>query len=211
MRLILLGGMTTGIALTLLGIAIFLDPSIAFLAYLGCVVCTGIVVACAVVNSLTTWPGFVHPDDRLWSNILAYLLTLFSILTLGRFLKEDIRADWWFTLLFNIGTLLLLALILVLSLIGLSGRFRPKGLTEKEKAKDRSKEVASRLILFALLVGAVMAAGQTGLILLWDYFYTTYGSPLSYYYISVTIGSLTTLILFSLGIVLRAKYEAVRT
>ena len=204
--------MTTGIALTLLGIAIFLDPSIAFIAYLGCVICTGIVVACAMVNSLTTWPGYVHPDDRLWSNILAYLLTLFSILTLGRFLKDDIRADWWFTLLFNIGVMLLLALILVLSLIGLSDRVRPKGPTKGSKAKDRSKETASRLILFALLVGGVMAACQIGLIILWDYFYTiTSIQSLSYYYISVTIGSITTLILFGLGIALRSKYEAVRT
>jgi hypothetical protein len=204
--------MTTGIALTLLTIAIFLDPSIAFLAYLGCVICTGIVVASAVVNSLTTWPGFVHPDDRLWSNILAYLLTLFSILTLGRFLKDDIRADWWFTLLFNIGTMLLLALILVLVLVSLSDRIRPKSSGRGAKAKDRSKETASRLILFALLVGAIMAGCQTGLILLWDYFYTlTAIQSLSYYYISVTIGSITTLILFGLGIALRSKYEAVRT
>ena len=207
MRLILLGGMSTGIALTLLTIAIFLDPSIAFLAYLGCVVCTGIVVGCAVLNSLTTWPGFVHPDDRLWSNILAYLLSLFSILTLGRFL----RADWWYNLLFNIGVLLLLALILVLSIIGLSGKFRIKGLTEGTESKNQAKAIASRLILFALLIGAIMAAGQTGLILLWDYLKVVLiDSPTSYYYISVTIGGVTTLLLFSLGILLRSKYEAVR-
>ena len=206
MRLILLGGMSTGIALTLLTIAIFLDPSIAFLAYLGCVVCTGIVVGCAVLNSLTTWPGFVHPDDRLWSNILAYLLSLFSILTLGRFL----RADWWYNLLFNVGTLLLLALVLVSSLIGLSGKFRIKGLSEGIESKDRAKAITSRLILFALLIGAIMAAGQTGLILLWDYLFGLYGSPNSYYFISVAIGGITTILLFSLGIALRSKYEAVR-
>lgn len=216
MRLFLVGGVATGIGMTLLAISILLsDLNVAFQAYLGCIVCAVIVIFCAVINSLTTWAGLVHPDDRLWSNILAYLLALFAILTLGRFVSIVsavflVTTDWLFRILFNTGTMLILALILLFALVGLSGRFQLRDVLEGTDAKGRAKEISARLILFSLLVGGIMVLIQTGLEILNYYLFTLYGLPQSYYYVAVGIGLVATALVVSLGVLLRSKYEKVR-
>jgi hypothetical protein len=216
MRLFLVGGVATGIGLTLLGISILLsDMTVAFQAYLGCIVCAIIVIFCAVINSLTTWAGLVHPDDRLWSNILAYLLALFAILTLGRFVPIVsaillVASDWLFRILFNTGTMLILALILLFALVGLSGRFQLREVLEGTDSEGRTKEISARLILFSLLVGALMVLVQTGLEVLNYYLYTLFGLPHSYYYVAIGIGAVATILVVLLGVILRSKYEKVK-
>lgn len=215
MRLFLVGGVATGIGLTLLAISILLsDMNVAFQAYLGCIICAIVVIFCAVVNSLTTWAGSVHPDDRLWSNILAYLLALFAILTLGRFVSIvsavlSVATDWLFRILFNTGTMLILALILLFALVGLSGRFKLKEVLEGTDSKGRTKEISARLILFSLLVGGLMVLVQTGLETLNYYLYTLFGLPPSYYYVAIGIGAVATVLVVLLGVILRSKYEKV--
>jgi hypothetical protein len=215
MRLFLVGGVATGIGLTLLAISIVLsDITVAFQAYLGCIVCAVIVIFCAVINSLTTWAGLVHPDDRLWSNILAYLLALFAILTLGRFVPIVsvvlmVAPDWLYRILFNTGTMLIIALILLFALVGLSGRFQLREVLEGTDSEGRTKEISARLILFSLLVGGIMVLVQTGLEVLYYYLYTVFLLPSSYYYVSVGIGAVATILVVLLGVILRSKYEKV--
>jgi hypothetical protein len=215
MRLFLVGGVATGIGLTLLAISIVLsDITVAFQAYLGCIVCAVIVIFCAVINSLTTWAGLVHPDDRLWSNILAYLLALFAILTLGRFVPIVsvvlmVAPDWLYRILFNTGTMLIIALILLFALVGLSGRFQLREVLEGTDSEGRTKEISARLILFSLLVGGIMVLVQTGLEVLYYYLYTVFLLPSSYYYVSVGIGAVATVLVVLLGVILRSKYEKV--
>ncbi len=157
----------------------------------------------------------MHPDDRLWSNILAYLLALFAILTLGRFVSIVstilmVTTDWLFRILFNTGTMLVLALILLFALVGLSGRFQLREVLEGTDSKGRAKEISARLILFSLLVGGFMVLFQTGLEVLNYYLYTLFGLPQSYYYVAVGIGAVATALVVTLGVVLRSKYEKVK-
>lgn len=206
--------MATGIGATLLFISIYLahigDITTAFYSYLGCVVCVVVVVFCAAINSLTTWAGFVHPDDRLWSNILAYLLTLFVILTYGRFVSGALTL-WLLNVLFNAGTMMVLALIFLFSFVGLSGRFQLREVLEGTEAEERSKEISARLILFSLVVGTIMAAIQIGLITLyWNLDVTLgFGQPTSYYITAYGIGGIATFLVITLGVILRSKYEPV--
>jgi len=214
MRLFLVGAMATGIGSTLLFISIYLahigDITTAFYSYLGCVLCVAVVVFCAAINSLTTWAGFVHPDDRLWSNILAYLLTLFVILTSGRFVTGGLTY-WLLNVLFNAGSMMVLALIFLFSFVGLSGQFKLREVLEGTEPEEHSKEISARLILFSLVVGAIMAAIQIGLITLYWNLDVTFGlgQPTSYYYTAYGIGAIATVLVITLGVVLRSKYEPV--
>ncbi|MFX1563690.1 MAG: hypothetical protein ACFFDP_10350 [Promethearchaeota archaeon] len=214
MRLFLVGAMATGIGATLLAISIYLahigDITTAFYSYLGCVLCVVVVVFCAAINSLTTWAGFVHPDDRLWSNILAYLLTLFVILTYGRFISGPFTY-WLLNVLFNAGSMMVLALIFLFSFVGLSGQFGLREVLEGTEAEEHAKEVSARLILFSLVVGAVMAAIQVGLVALyWNLDVTFgFGQPTAYYITAFGIGGIATILVITLGILLRSRYEPV--
>ena len=210
MRLFLIGGLATGIGLTLLAISIVLqDITTAFYAYVGTIICAVIVVIAAIINSLSTWAGYVHPDDRLWSNILAYLLTLFTILTFGRFLAADPLRDFYFTILFNTGSMLVLALILLFGLVGLSGKFRLQEVLEGTSSDERTKEISARLILFSLLIGSFMTAIQVGLLLLYGHLNTIFLQPNAFYYTSFGIGGIAFLLVISLGVILRTRYEPV--
>lgn len=209
MRLFLIGGLTSGIALTLLAISIVLaDMVTAFYAYLGAVICVCIVIVCAAVNSLTTWGGWVNPDDRLWSNILAYLLTVFVILAYGRFVSTE---AWLLNILFNTGSMLVQALILLFGLVGLSGAFQLKQVLEGTEPDEKSKEISARLMLFSLLVGGFMAAVQLALYQIYWWFFDVmaFGLPQAYYYVAMVIGGLAFILVITLGVVLRSKYEPV--
>lgn len=221
MRVFLIGGMATGIGMTLLAISILptsiIPVTTAFYAFLGCIICCFIVIIAAVVTSLTTWAGYIHPDDRLWSNILAYLLSLFSVLTYGRFayaglpFAHTLANDWYLEIFFNIGTMMVLAIILLFSLVGLSGRFQLREVLEGIDSSARTKEISARLILFSLLIGAIMAGVQLGFVILYRYFITdlAFGLPNAYYYTSIAIGGIAFILVITLGVILRSKYEPV--
>jgi hypothetical protein len=217
MRLFLIGGMATGIGITLLAISILPETitpiTTAFYAFLGCVICCLVVIFAAVVNSLTTWAGYVHPDDRLWSNILAYLLSLFTVLTYGRFSYAFYGNIWYLNILFNAGTMLVLALVLLFSVVGLGGKFQLRDVIEGVDSEERTKEISARLILFSLLVGGIMAGVQLGIVYLYYFFndILAFGLPNSYYYIAITIGGIAFILVITLGVVLRSKYEPVGT
>jgi len=206
MRLFLVGGMATGIGITLLAFSLLLpDPTYAFYAYIGTIICTAIVVFCAVVNTFTTWAGYVHPEDRLWSNILAYLLTLFVILSLGHFIPPD---PWLLNILFTTGTMIVLAYLLVFSMIGLSTTLKIKDVLEGTAPKGREKETTARFILLSLVIGGIMAGVQVGLLALYWYLYQATGQlALAYRYSAIGIGLFATLLMAAMGILLRSKYE----
>ncbi len=208
MRLLMIGGMVTGIGMTLLALSIFLDISQALYTFIGCVICVVIVVVIAVINSLTTWAGYVHPDDRLWTNILAYVLVLYVLLTFGRFASID--PGFLFTL-FNTGTMLLLALVLLVGFVALSGKFQLRDMLEGTGSVGHMKEISARVILLSLLVGVILAVIQLGLGLLYWFLVGLFAFPLGYYYSAVAVGGIATLIVFLIGFYLRFRYEPIST
>jgi hypothetical protein len=54
-----------------------------------------------------------------------------------------------------------------------------------------------------------MVLVQTGLEVLYYYLYTVFLLPSSYYYVSVGIGAVATVLVVLLGVILRSKYEKV--
>jgi hypothetical protein len=120
-----------------------------------------------------------------------------------------VAPDWLYRILFNTGTMLIIALILLFALVGLSGRFQLREVLEGTDSEGRTKEISARLILFSLLVGGIMVLVQTGLEVLYYYLYTVFLLPSSYYYVSVGIGAVATILVVLLGVILRSKYEKV--
>jgi hypothetical protein len=106
---------------------------------------------------------------------------------------------------------MVLALIFLFSFVGLSGQFGLREVLEGTEAEEHAKEISARLILFSLVVGAIMAAIQVGLIALyWNLDVTFgFGQPTSYYYTAYGIGGVATILVITLGVLLRSRYEPV--
>lgn len=159
-RLTTIGNFLSGIGLTLLGVTIgvkwLLDNLSAspemmvypFYIWLGALGVLAVVLVMSLINTFTELTGFVHPDDKLVSNMLVYIHALGTLLTFGLLDGIDTVTQGY---LFDMGTMIVIAYIFLFVFVFFGSRIAEGAET------GQVKEMTSRFMLVSLVLGVVMA------------------------------------------------------
>ena len=119
-RVTTIGNFLSGIGLTLLGVTIgvkaLLDSLSAtpeqmlypFYIWMGALLVLGVVLIISIINTFTEMTGFVHPDDKMVSNMLVYMHALGTLLTYGLLDGIDAITQGY---LFDMGTMIVIAYV----------------------------------------------------------------------------------------------------
>nr|KXH72239.1 MAG: hypothetical protein AM325_01835 [Candidatus Thorarchaeota archaeon SMTZ1-45] len=161
-RLTTIGNFLSGIGLTLLGVTIgvkYLLESLSatpeqmqypFYIWIGALGILGVVLIISIINTFTEMTGFVHPDDKLLSNMLVYIHALGTLLTFG--MLEGIDADEVTQgYLFDMGTMIVIAYIFLFVFVFFGSKIAEGAET------GQVKEMTSRFMLVSLVLGVIMA------------------------------------------------------
>ncbi len=117
-----------------------------------------IVILASAVNTFTERTGFVHPEDKLVSNMFVFLMAIATILILG-ILDEGAVYQ---RNLFDMGAMIVIAYIFLFIFVFFSGAITEAG------EMGQVKEMTARFMLVSLLLGAIMAGVKVGLDIIWD-------------------------------------------
>ncbi|MFW9806804.1 MAG: hypothetical protein ACFFFK_08755 [Candidatus Thorarchaeota archaeon] len=159
-RVTTIGNFLSGIGLTMLGFTIItkyiLDSLSAtpdqllypFYIWIGALVVLGVVLLISIVNTFTEITGFVHPDDKLVSNMLVYIHALGTLLTYGLLEGVDAITQGY---LFDMGTMIVIAYIFLFVFVFFGSRIAVGAET------GQVKEMTSRFMLVSLVLGVIMA------------------------------------------------------
>ncbi|MBY8997787.1 MAG: hypothetical protein KGD60_08640 [Candidatus Thorarchaeota archaeon] len=159
-RVTTIGNFLSGIGLTLLGVTIgvkaLLDSVSAtpeqllypFYIWIGALVVLGAVLLISIINTFTEITGFVHPDDKLVSNMLVYIHALGTLLTYGLLDGLDATTQSY---LFDMGTMIVIAYIFLFVFVFFGSKIAAGAET------GQVKEMTSRFMLVSLVLGVVMA------------------------------------------------------
>jgi len=202
-RLTTIGNFLSGIGLTLLGGTIgakalldvveatgslLLIPFYIWLIALGVLV---LVLVIAIINTFTEMTGYVHPDDKMMSNMLVYMMSIATLLTYG-LLITDITIQGY---LFDMGTMIVIAYIFLFV-------FQFYGSRISEGAESgQTKEMTSRFMIVSLILGVVMAGVYLATSIIKD--------TLSYGWAAGVLFGIAVLLVFSIVIFLGRRYEPV--
>ncbi|MFW9963121.1 MAG: hypothetical protein ACFFCX_06145 [Candidatus Sifarchaeia archaeon] len=161
-RLTTIGNFLSGIGLTLLGVTIglkYLLESLSatpeqmqypFYIWIGALGMLGVVLIISIINTFTEMTGFVHPDDKLLSNMLVYIHALGTLLTFG--MLDGIDADPVTQgYLFDMGTMIVIAYIFLFVFVFFGSKIAEGAET------GQVKEMTSRFMLVSLVLGVIMA------------------------------------------------------
>ncbi len=129
-----------------------------FYAWIVGAVLLGIVILASAVNTFTERTGFVHPEDKLVSNMFVFLMAIATILILG-ILDEGLLYQ---RNLFDMGAMIVIAYIFLFIFVFFSGQITEAG------EMGQVKEMTARFMLVSLLLGAIMAGVKVGLDIIWD-------------------------------------------
>lgn len=203
-RLTTIGNFLSGIGLTLLAFTIIvkfildslsatpeqlLYPFYIWLTALGILV---IVLVISGINTFTEMTGFVHPDDKMVSNMLVYLMAIGTLLVYG--LLDGVTADIQ-SYLFDMGTMIVIAYIFLFVFVFFGSKISEGAET------GQVKEMTSRFMLVSLVLGVIMAGAYLLLSIIKDTF--TYGWAAGA--LMLFAGALVILIVLFLG----RRYEPV--
>jgi hypothetical protein len=159
-RLTTIGNFLSGIGLTLLGVTIgvkaLLDAVTAtpdqlvypFYIWLGALGVLAVVLIISIINTFTEITGFVHPDDKMMSNMLVYIMSIGTLLTFG--LLEGTAATIQ-GYLFDMGTMIVIAYIFLFVFVFFGSRISEGAET------GQTKEMTSRFMIVSLVLGVIMA------------------------------------------------------
>jgi len=160
MRVTTIGNFLSGIGLTLLGVTIglkyLLDSLSAtpeqllypFYIWIGAIIVLGVVLIISIINTFTEMTGFVHPDDKLISNMLVYIHALGTLLTYGLLTGIDAVTQGY---LFDMGTMVVIAYIFLFVFVFFGSKIAVGAET------GQVKEMTSRFMLVSLVLGVIMA------------------------------------------------------
>ena len=203
-RLTTTGNVFSGIGLTLLAVTIFLKfildslsatpeqllyPLYVWLIALGIL---AIVVVIGVINTFTEMTGFVHPDDKMYANMLVYIMALGTLLVYGLLEGADLTIQGY---LFNMGTMIVIAYIFLFVFVFFGSKI------SKGAEEGQVKEMTSRFMLVSLVLGVLMA----GAYLLLSLIYTTFSYGWAAAVLMIFAVALVLLMVLFLG----RKYEPV--
>ena len=159
-RLTTIGNVLSGIGLTLLAVAIgvkslldslsatpeqLLYPFYIWIIALGML---AVVLIISIINTFTEMTGFVHPDDKLMSNMLVFVMALGTLLCYG--LLDGIEADLQ-NALFDMGTMIVIAYVFLFIFTFFGNRI------SQGADSGQVKEMTSRFMIVSLILGVVMA------------------------------------------------------
>ncbi|TFG95511.1 hypothetical protein E4H12_13105 [Candidatus Thorarchaeota archaeon] len=200
-RLTTVGNFLSGIGLTLLAFTIVvkviatqpeqvLYPLFIWLIALGML---AVVLIISVINTFTEMTGFVHPDDKMMSNMLVYVMALGTLLVYGLLDGIDTTVQGY---LYNMGTMIVIAYIF-LFIFNFYGSRIAEG-TEQGQVK----EMTSRFMLVSLVLGIIMAGAN----LLFNWILT---ATASYTLSAGFLFGFAILLVFLMVIFLGRRYEPV--
>lgn len=160
MRLVMLNGLFAGIGATILVFALLTDAKgLVYFSLVFLIIVAVIAIRDTLTEIYTEAPGFVHPEDKLVGNYSLFCLIIAEMLTFGYFYK-DIRQECY------IASLVIFAAFLFLYLFTLLEGTNPfpreqriKTITQKNFVQ-KEKEATARLILFAIILGSIIAIIQ---------------------------------------------------
>ncbi|MFW9909286.1 MAG: hypothetical protein ACFFEF_11985 [Candidatus Thorarchaeota archaeon] len=118
-----------------------------------------LVIVMSAVTTFTELTGFVHPEDKLISNMFVYLQAIATILVLGILYPTDTILQ---QRLFNVAAMIVIAYVFLFVFIFFSAE-----ITEGSE-QGQVKEMTSRFMLVSLFLGAIMAGIKVFLDWVWD-------------------------------------------
>ncbi len=193
----------SGIGLTLLGVAAAFKYILAslgqtdlpypFYAWAGGAIILVIVLILSIINTFTEIGGYVHPTDKLISNMVVFLTTIATVLMFGITNEGSVYAIY----LFKMASMIVVAYVFLFIFV-----FFAPTITKGEE-EGKIKEMTARFMLVSLMLGAVMAALQVGLDAVWAYF----GG--SYTYAAGTLGLVALVMVVLIVLFLERRYEPV--
>lgn len=201
-RLTTLSNVLSGIGLAVLGFSILMKyiietltttttsyPYYLWLAGLGLL---AVVVIMSVINTFTEITGFVHPEDKLVSNMFVYLMAIGTVLIFGVLDEGAMYQE----VLFNIASMIVIAYVFLFIFV-----FFSRTITEGSEM-GQVKEMTARFMLVSLVLGGIMAALLVGLRSIWDYFG-------SYNWAAGALGLFAVVLVLVIVFALGRKYEPV--
>lgn len=203
-RLTTTGNVLSGIGLTLLAVTIFikfiLDSLSAtpeqllypFYIWLIALLMLGVVLVISVINTFTEMTGFVHPDDKMMSNMLVYMMALGTLLVYGLLDGVTTIIQGY---LFDMGTMIVIAYIFLFVFVFFGSRISEGAET------GQIKEMTSRFMLVSLVLGVIMA----GAYLLLSIIKTTF----SYGWAAAVLMVFAVALVFLIVVFLGRRYEPV--
>lgn len=203
-RLTTIGNFLSGIGLTLLGGTIgakaLLDVVTAgpellvipFYIWLIALAVLAVVLVIAVINTFTEMTGFVHPDDKMMSNMLVYMMSIATLLTYGLLDGVDATIQAY---LFDMGTMIVIAYIFLFVFVFFGGKISEGAET------GQTKEMTSRFMIVSLILGVIMAAVYLTTSVIRD--------SLTYGWAAAVLFGIAVLLVFSIVIFLGKRYEPV--
>jgi hypothetical protein len=166
-RLTTIGNFLSGIGLTLLAFTIIvkaiatqpdqvLYPFYIWMVALGIL---AVVIIISVINTFTELTGYVHPDDKMLSNMLVYLMAIATLLVYGLLegVEELIQGY-----LYDMGTMIVIAYIFLFVFVFFGARIYQGTET------GQVKEMTSRFMLISLVLGVIMAGAYLLLRVVYD-------------------------------------------
>ncbi|MHA2025352.1 MAG: hypothetical protein ACW98U_05565 [Candidatus Thorarchaeota archaeon] len=204
-RLTTIGNFLSGIGLTLLGGSIgakalldmvsatptlLLIPFYIWLIALGVLV---IVLIISIINTFTEMTGYVHPDDKMMSNMLVYMMSIGTLLSFGLLTEgsDPILQGY----LFDMGTMIVIAYIFLFVFQFYGSRISAGA------ESGQTKEMTSRFMIVSLILGVIMAGVYLTTSLIKD--------TLSYGWAAATLFGIAVLLVFCIVIFLGRRYEPV--
>jgi hypothetical protein len=154
----------------------------------------GIVLIMSIVTTFTEMTGFLHPEDKLVSNMFVFLMAIGTILIFG--IQDFIDAILQRSL-FDMGAMILIAYVFLFIFV-----FFSKNITEGEQL-GQVKEMTARFMLVSLLLGVIMA----GLKIITDYIWYSFGE--TYELAAATLGVFAVALVIVIVAFLGRKYEPV--
>ncbi|TXT55843.1 MAG: conserved membrane protein of unknown function [Candidatus Thorarchaeota archaeon] len=200
-RLTTISNILAGIGLAILGFSAVLkylleslgtaDTAFPFYTWIIAAVILGIVIFMSVITTFSEMTGFVHPEDKLVSNMFVFLITIGTFLMFGILDEGELYQSW----MYNIASMMMIAFVFLFIFVFFSATITEGGDT------GQVKEMTARFMLVSLVLGGILAGLKLGLDLIYDtYFYESAAGLLGI--ISV---ALTVLIVMFLG----RRYEPV--
>ncbi len=159
-RLTTIGNFLSGIGLTLLAVTIgvkyLLDSLSAtpdllvypFYIWMIALAMLAVVLIISIINTFTEMTGFVHPDDKMMSNMLVFIMALGTILVFGLLEGTDAVVQGY---LFDMGTMIVIAYLFLFVFVFFGSKISEGADT------GQIKEMTSRFMLVSLVLGVIMA------------------------------------------------------
>ncbi len=152
-----------------------------------------LVILMSAITTFTEMTGFVHPEDKLVSNMFVFIQSISAILVLGIQYPNDADAQRF---LFDVASMIVIAYVFLFVFVFFSATILEGGET------GQVKEMTSRFMLVSLLMGSLMAGTKIGLDWVW-------ATTNSYALASGILGAFAVVLVLLIAIVLGRKYEPV--